>query len=1047
MCRRSSSQCWDMASDRAKPQSYFIVKGQVIPEMLSDFLNNNQLILALSSIGDGVIVSDLLANVVYVNQHAEKIIGQKAEEVIGKAFDDVCSIIHCETRLPMRSRILEVISTNTALGFNNHAAIWRNGELVYVSSTCSPFVDNAGKTIGTITILRDITRIKKWELYYFNEEKNLRNIFNATPVGMLLLDSSFKITNINKTALHIGNKSKEQALGECFGNALRCVNSTNSCGGGLACQSCVIDLAIRRSYEYNTPVDNIECQKTLNRGDEQKLIWLKIGSTPVMINGQRNIVVTIVDITAEKERELTVAKARDFYFSMFEGMPAIVWRTGLQQECLYLNDYWADFTGRKLEEGSLERWMEFVHPDDRAVYYAASMQALQQQEAYHSELRLLHKSGEYRWIYCINRPFYDVGGNTTGFIRMGLDINDRKTAEEALTRYKALLEKARDIILFVGLDGEIIDANDAAVQEYGYTREELLSCTIWDIRQEHDLVTKQMLAAYREGAFFETVHKRKDGTVFPVEVSSTGTVIGEQEVLLGIIRNITERKITERELKAAKEAAEAGSRAKGEFLANMSHEIRTPLSGIVGMIDLTMMTNITNEQQENLNTAKSCADSLVGIINDILDFSKIEAGKLHIDNIGFYPKDVVEETIRAHAIKAAEKNIDLNYMVSSTVPPILKGDPNRLRQVLDNLLSNAVKFTQAGEIIVSIKRLPAKKDKVELLFSVTDTGIGISPEDISKLFKPFSQVDGSITRKFGGTGLGLAISKQLVEMMHGSIWTESQVGKGTSFYFTVQCEIGESIQERPSPVAVSYKTLFPKRILLAEDNIVNQDVIMRLLKEIGHTVEIANHGLEVLDLLEHNSEQIDLILMDIQMPQMDGLEATTLIRARETVMGGHIPIIALTAHALHGDKERFINLGMDGYLTKPTTLLALAQEIESIMQKAGQLEEISNLKVNEQGEFYSVKAKKQDFRIEKAVLTELSCLVEQFQLSLDYINLQAVEEYAHRLKEEFNTMGLEELKNLAFKVELAARRENYQQITEIGTQLLDNFSTLLRTYY
>ncbi|SMC97919.1 PAS/PAC sensor hybrid histidine kinase [Sporomusa malonica] len=1023
------------------------MKVRVTRKMVRNFLNNNQLILALSSIGDGVIVSDLLANVVYINQHAETIIGQKSDEVIGRDFDEVCSIIHCETRLPMRSRILEVIRTNTALGFEKHASILRNGELVYVSSTCSPFVDTTGKTIGTITILRDITRFKKWELHCVNEEKNLRNIFNSTPVGMVLLDSSFKITDINKTALNVSNKSKSEALGECFGNALRCANSTNQCGGSPDCQSCEINFAIRRSYQFNVPVDNIECQKTLKRGDEKKLIWLKIGATPVIINGERNVVVTIVNITDEKERELTVAEARDFYFSMFEGIPAIVWRTGMQQEYLYLNDYWTDFTGRKLEEGALFRWLEFVHPDDRKAYFDASLQALLKSETYQSEIRMLHKSGEYRWLYCINRPFYDLAGNTTGFIGMGLDINDRKTAEKSLTRYKTLLEKARDIILFVGMDGHIIDANDAAVQAYGYSREELLSCTVWDIRQLKDSITKQMLAAYREGAFFETMHRRKDGTIFPVEVSSKGTMIGDQEVLLSIIRDITERKIAEQELKAAKEAAEAGSRAKGEFLANMSHEIRTPINGIVGMIDLTLMTGLDNEQQENLITAKSCANSLVGIINDILDFSKIEAGKLHIDSINFCPKDIVEETIRAHAIKAAEKNIDLNYMFASTIPPVLIGDPNRLRQVLNNLISNAIKFTRTGEITVSTKRSLVDNGEVELLFSVTDTGIGISPEDISKLFEPFSQVDGSITRKFGGTGLGLAISKQLVEMMHGSIGVKSQVGEGTSFFFTIQCGIGDKIQERQKPVTASYKTLFPKRILLAEDNIVNQDVIMRLLKQIGHYVEVANHGLEVLDLLERNQNQFDLILMDIQMPHMDGLEVTTLIRARETVMGGHMPIIALTAHALYGDKERFIDLGMDGYLAKPTSILALAQEIDGIWRKDGQLEELNDLKVNEQGEFYSVKTTKQTSRIDKLSLAELSYRVEQFRLSLERVDIPAIEEYAHRLKDEFNKMGIDELKNLAFKVELAARRENLQQITEVGTQLLDNFSTLVRTYH
>jgi PAS domain S-box-containing protein len=976
------------------------------------------------------------------------IIGKKSDDVIGKDFDEVCNIINSETKLPMCSPVLEVMRTNTALGFENHASILRNGELVYVSATCSPFIDTEEKTIGTITILRDITRLKKWELYYVNEEKNLRSIFNSAPVGMVLLNSSFEIQDINRTALNMSNNSKSEAIGMLFGNAMCCENSKSQCGCGQFCQGCDINSAFRRSYEFNVPAANIECQKTFMNGKEKKVLWLKIGAAPVTINGERNIVVTIVDITDEKERELTVAEARDVYFSMFEGIPAIVWRTGLQQEYLYLNDYWTVFTGAKIEAGTAHRWLDFIHPDDRKAYFDAALQALQKSETYQSEIRMLHKSGEYHWIYCINRPFYDMAGNTTGFIGMGLDINDRKTAENALTRYKALLEKARDIILFIGLDGQIIDANDAAILAYGYTRKELLSCTVWDIRQSRESITKQMLAAAnREGAFFETVHRRKDGTFFPVEVSSKGTMIGEQEVLLSIIRDITERKIVEQELKTAKEAAEAGSRAKGEFLANMSHEIRTPISGIVGMIDLTLMTGLDNEQQENLVTAKSCANSLVGIINDILDFSKIEAGKLHIDSICFSLKELVEETIRAHSVKATEKNIPLNYMLASAVPPVLEGDPNRLRQVLNNLLSNAIKFTETGEITVETKQSLVENGKVELLFSVTDTGIGIAQEDICKLFEPFSQVDGSITRKFGGTGLGLAISKQLVEMMDGSIWVESQIGKGTTFFFSICCKIGNKLQTTQPPIPSSYKTLFPKKILLAEDNLVNQDVITRLLKEIGHQVEIANNGLEVLELFQSDSNQFDLILMDIQMPQMDGLEVTMLIRAHETVMGGHIPIIALTAHALYGDKERFINLGMDGYLSKPISIFALAQEIDSIWSKDRELQDLNDLKVNEQGEFYSAKTTKQTSRIDEYSLVQLFSLVEQFQISLESVDTPTIEEYAHRLKEEFNSVGLDGLKDLAFKVELAARRNNFQQISEVGIQLLDNFSTLLRAYH
>lgn len=1014
--------------------------------MVFSLVNNNQLFLALSSIGDAVIVADLLSRIVYVNHHAEKILGQSAAQVIGRDFDEVCKIVHYETRQSMSSPLSEVIRTNTTRGFENSATIMRNQELIFVSATCSPFVNAEKETIGTITILRDVSRFRKFEMHYYNEEKNLRNIINSTPIGMILLDSNFKIRDINTMALQMGEISKEDATGKLFGEAYYCENSTSQCGCTPNCQGCDINFAIRRSYELDIPAVNFECKKTFGKDGEKKARWLKVGATPVTINGQRNIIITMVDITDDKEKELTVTKARDFYFSMFEGVPAIVWRSGLQQECLYLNDYWSIFTGRSIVEGTLHNWLEFVHPDDRQGYFNGAMQSIQKTKNYHAEIRLLHKSGEYRWLYCVNRPFYDMEGNITGFIGMGFDIHDRKMAEQTLTRYKVLLEKARDIILFISLNGHIIDANDAALQAYGYTREELLACTIWDIRLPGDSPTTQMLTSYLEGVHFETVHRRKDGSVFPVEVSSKGTLIDDQEVVLSIIRDSTERKLSEQELKAAKEAAEAGSRAKGEFLANVSHEIRTPINGIVGMIDLTLMTELDEQQRENLITAKNCANSLVEIINDILDFSKIEAGKLQFDNVGFSPKELVEEIIKSHLPKATEKKLKLHTIYTECLVPVVKGDPNRLRQVLNNLISNAVKFTDKGDITVVTKQSLKENNEVELIISVTDTGEGISQQNISKLFKPFSQVDGSITRRFGGTGLGLAISKQLVEMMKGSIWVESELGKGSTFFFTIQCELGDRLETKQLPMSASYKTLFPRNILVVEDNKVNQDVIMRLLKEIGHIGIAVNNGLEAWEFLQRNPQQVELILMDIQMPQMDGLEATRQIRAKEASTGEHIPIVALTAHALQGDKERFLALGMDGYLAKPVSVYELAQTIENVWHKGLGKVGLDNLRINECGEICAVNEGRQSSQIEESVLARLIRLVEQLQIALEAVDIEKTEEYAHILKEEFNLAGIDKLKDSAFKVELAARRNNLLQIADVGKKLLEDFAMVLQNH-
>ena len=538
-------------------------------------------------------------------------------------------------------------------------------------------------------------------------------------------------------------------------------------------------------------------------------------------------------------------------------------------------------------------------------------------------------------------PVKKMDGTIEGAVAVGTDVSARESAQVALResedRFRRLAGATSEGVAILR-HGVLIDVNEMLCNMFGYTRAELIG------KSTLDLIAPASRKAVenreqRDESGSEILGLRRDLTTFPIEISERTSTVDTAHSRVLVIRDITIQARALEEYRRAKDVAEQTAHLKSEFLANMSHEIRTPLHVVLSMAELLAHSTLDAEQREYLQKIDASGRALLELINDILDFSKIEAGKLEIESVSFQLPDVFAELTDLQEARAHSKGLEFSSEIDSEIPRYLSGDPGRLRQVLLNLISNAIKFTQRGAVRITAKIAHHADDgQASVRFSVLDTGVGIPTHLQDRLFKTFSQVDASTTRKYGGTGLGLVISRAIIDAMGGTIEVHSREGAGSEFAFTIPFKLGTPTAPS-AEIGISPATpLFtpgrdhdghkrpPHRILVVEDNAVNQFVAQRMLKNLGYDIDIANNGRDALEILQTRS--YDLIFMDCQMPEMDGYETTRLIRHMEAGKRS-VPIIAMTANAMKGDAEKCLEAGMDAYLSKPVSLDALRSALKT----------------------------------------------------------------------------------------------------------------------